>query len=185
MPKAQNGCEKQFRTELKKYSPALIKLNFIKAGFVPSDQLQWMIQGFSRCKLNIICKGKRYFWRGFGKSPFIDFRLLLLRRVLYRLAVSRMHMSISSNRLLCLNCNLIPLLEANSFSSFTVGFCCFAENSISMNSATLYLSVSFSEDTGLCNEEGIWLLKQSTIWELYEFLIIIIKKSIEPSQCKL
>ena len=137
---------------------------------MPSDQLQWMIQGFLRCKSNSICKGKRNFWRGFGKSPFIDFRLLLLRRVLYRLAVSRMHMSISSNRLLCLNCNLIPLLEANSFSSFIVGFCCFAENSISMNSATLYLSVSFSEDTGLCNEEHIWLLKESTIREFYKFL---------------
>ena len=40
MPKPQSGCEKQFRTELKKYPPALIKLNFIKAGFLPSDQLQ-------------------------------------------------------------------------------------------------------------------------------------------------
>jgi hypothetical protein len=51
-----------------------------------------------------------------------------------------------------------------------------------MNSATLYLSISFSKDTGLCNDEGIWLLKESTIREVYEFLIIIFKKSIEPSQ---
>ena len=46
MPKLQSGCEKQFRASWKKYSPALIKLNFIKAAFLPSDQLQWMIQGF-------------------------------------------------------------------------------------------------------------------------------------------
>ena len=51
-----------------------------------------------------------------------------------------------------------------------------------MNSATLYLSISFSKDTGLCNEEVKWMLKESTIREFYELLIIIIKKSIEPSQ---
>jgi hypothetical protein len=93
-----------------------------------------------------------------------------------------MHKSISSNLLLCLNCILIPLLEANSFSSLTVDFCCFAENSISMNSATLYLSVSFSEDTGLCNEEVIWMLKESTIREVYEFFKFLINKSLLPSQ---
>ena len=77
---------------------------------------------------------------------------------------------------------LIRLLEANSFSSLTVGFCCFAENSISMNSATLYLSVSFSEDTGLCNEEVIWMLKESTIREVYEFFKFLINKSLLTSQ---
>ena len=50
-----------------------------------------------------------------------------------------------------------------------------------MNSATLYLSVSFSEDTGLCNEEVKWMLKESTIREFYEFFKFLIKKSIEPS----
>ena len=93
-----------------------------------------------------------------------------------------MHMSISSNLLLCLNYILIPLLEANSFSSLTVGFRCFAENSISLNSETLYLSVYFSEDTGLCNEEVIWMLKESTIREVYEFFKFLIKKSLLPSQ---
>ncbi len=92
---------------------------------MPSDQLQWMIQGFSRCISNNICKGKSYFWRGFGKSPFYWLQTRLLRGVLYRPAVSRIHMSISSNLLLCLNSILIPLLEANSFSSLTVGFCFF------------------------------------------------------------
>ncbi len=53
-----------------------------------------------------------------------------------------------------------------------------------MNSATLYLSVSFSEDTGLCNEEVKWLLKESTIREVYEFFQFLIKKSLLPSQIK-
>ena len=53
-----------------------------------------------------------------------------------------------------------------------------------MNSATLYLSVSFSEDTGLCNKAGIWLLKESTIREVYEFFQFLIKKSLLPSQIK-
>jgi hypothetical protein len=51
-----------------------------------------------------------------------------------------------------------------------------------MNSATLYLSVSFSEDTGLCNEKVIWMLKESTIREVYEFFKFLIKKSLLPSQ---
>ena len=51
-----------------------------------------------------------------------------------------------------------------------------------MNSETLYLSVSFSEDTGLYNEEVIWMLKESTIREVYEFFKFLIKKSLLPSQ---
>jgi hypothetical protein len=51
-----------------------------------------------------------------------------------------------------------------------------------MNSATLYLSVSLYEDTGFYSEEGIWLLKESTIREVYEFLQFLMKKSLLPNQ---
>ena len=51
-----------------------------------------------------------------------------------------------------------------------------------MNSATLYLSVSLYEDTGFYSEEGIWLLKESLIREVYEFFQFLIKKSLLPSQ---
>ena len=182
MPKAQSGCEKQFRTELKKYSPALIKLNFIKAGFLPSDQLQWVIQGFLRWTTNNICKGKSYFWRGFGKSLIYWLKTLPSERSAIQIS------SLKNAHVYFIK--LFTLPQLSSYSSFRssliffthCGFCCFAANSILMNSATLYLSISFSKDTGLCNQEVIWMLKESTIREVYEFLIIIIKNSIEPSQ---
>ena len=85
---------------------------------------------------------------------------------------------------------LFTLPQLSSYSSFRssliffthCGFCCFAANSILMNSATLYLFISFSKDTGLCNEEHIWLLKESTIREVYEFFKFLINKSLLTSQ---